>query len=167
MVFAVMSCGDQPQSKNADTKAQPSSYQKSQVCDRFITYMKDNLGAIGLSLVEGSDGAHDEPIEWSVNCVSTDSGQAARPGILQIFNPRADGTVDPSNSRYQRQDGFNEKVWMTPDNDFRTQVGPWVAEMSIDEKEVRTPTGTLHMTNEQVRTTIEFLIQITSDLQNR
>ncbi|MFE3758518.1 hypothetical protein ACFXO9_29800 [Nocardia tengchongensis] len=161
-----VSCGNPfRDSINTDLETKPSQYKAGNVCRQFASFLNGNMEANGASY-RGTEAEtyFENPIEWTTTCVPSTSDGIA--GMLQVTNPRLKGTVNPVDSGFQPTKGFDEKVWLSSDHKFRTQVGSWVVEMNISAENIKTPTGTLVLTNEQTRKAVEFIIGVAREVQS-
>ncbi|WP_405488791.1 hypothetical protein [Nocardia sp. NBC_00511] len=165
LLMMPVSCGNPFRDSLAtDLDTKPSQYQQGKVCRQFADFLNTDLSAGGADY-RGTEAQtfFDKPIEWTTTCLpSTTDGIA---GTLQVINPRSKGTVEPTDKNFQATQGFDEKVWLADGNKFRTQVGSWVVEMRISTENIKTPSGTLSMTNEQTRQAVDFVIGVAREVQ--
>lgn len=162
-VSGIAACGTVSNSADTGADSEPSSYPRREFCERFKNFVSNDLGVLDAKFDDPSEPGRQ--IEWNTTCQVTRTPDSRGIGILSIHNPRMDGTVEPTLSSYQPHEGFGEKVWMTNDDQFRTQVGPWIAELSFRKSNIRTSNGDLTFGNEEIRKTVEFLIQVTRAVQ--
>ncbi|WP_306356779.1 MULTISPECIES: hypothetical protein [unclassified Nocardia] len=126
----------------------PSEYSQGRLCAEFTEFVKNELSAD----VEYREAAGDDrPIGYSTGCRPAPS---SGPSVGQLVMSRSteDGTSEPNEPSYEPQNGFDEDVWIAPDNRFRVQIGRWIGTMELYRME---------LTNEQTRKSIEFLIRET------
>ncbi|WP_147287143.1 hypothetical protein [Nocardia otitidiscaviarum] len=124
-----------------------SDYNRGQLCAEFAEFFQRDLS---LSVKYEGENDFDRPVEYASVCIpETQAG--SRAGLLSMtYHPG--GNIDEPDAAYQPQKGFDEKVWIAHDNQFRVQIGSWEGRMKLHDAE---------LSDEQTRKSIEFLIQAT------
>lgn len=165
LVVLLSGCGDPYRDDlQTDLDASPSHVKQGKVCEQLAGFLETQLSVGDVQYSPGAVSEYfDKPIEWTMLCRPSASDKYV--GLLQVRNPQLKGTSEPANTAYAPATGFSEKAWIAPGQKYRTQVGSWVVELEILEENITTPTGKLVMTDELIRKTIEFMIDLAREVQ--
>ncbi|MEC3916025.1 hypothetical protein [Nocardia sp. CDC160] len=163
-LIALVACSSPHKGDYVNIDAKPSNYSRQDLCQRFLSFVTDELKASDAHLENSTEDANGKAIEWSSGCHVYRSDLRII-GSLSVYNPQRNGTIQPAQSDFQPIKGFSEKVWMTNDDQFRTQVGQWVSEMSFQKRNLQMDGNPADLDNDKVKKSVEFLIQLTRDIQ--
>ncbi|MCP9622691.1 hypothetical protein FOH10_00455 [Nocardia otitidiscaviarum] len=161
----VVACGSSSEGGGIDIGAQPSDFLEIELCQMFLAFARDDLGIVNVWFDDSKGYDPEESVGMNGYCVLTEKNGNSTIGTLKVRNPGRHGTIEPGDPDFQPEDGYEEKVWMTSDNQYRTQVGSWVSDVRFNKSNIQTVNGALEFSSEEVDKTIDFLIKVARDVQ--
>ncbi|MFI1920551.1 hypothetical protein [Nocardia sp. NPDC020380] len=151
LLLALTGCGSSGGDGNS---SKSSSYAQAKLCSEFADFLRSDLA---LDIDDSTEVHSDKPVGKGTSCPMNSTST----GLVGTLSMLRTGTAsgDPSNDLgYVSQKGFDEKVWLAPDNRFRVQVGPWLGTMEFYHQ------GDL--SNDKTKQSIQFLIRTTHEVNN-
>ncbi|MEU6184927.1 hypothetical protein [Nocardia sp. NPDC047038] len=139
------------------------------LCDSLLTFFGKQLGAVGTNSVPLF--GLNEAISPGGICTVINTESQRSNGRISLRN--APNALDPTERAvgFTKKTELNESIWvqdMRTDTKnpgievvFATRIGDWNGQLRITESETRTANGILHLTDEDIHKSAQFLIELT------
>ncbi|GAB2519458.1 hypothetical protein [Nocardia heshunensis] len=147
LLVALSACG----LSSSGTNSTQSNYDQKKLCAEFVAFLKSEFA---VDAEDPNSGDPSKPVGLGSVCILNRTG-GLRVGMLdmsQSSSMSADRLRDPS---FEAQKGFDDKVWIGPNNNVRVQSGSWVGTMDLSK---------LELNDQKTRDSIEFLIKATNEV---
>lgn len=151
----------------------PIAITQGALCDSLLSFFSDELHAVGLVSVPVVD--LNTTLSGTGGICTAINGESQRANG-RIFVRNAPNVSDPTEGGYgfTKTTELNETVWLQdmrvdtrnpgPEVVLATRIGDWNGQLRITDSQTRTASGVLHLTDQEIHTAAQFLIELTRKL---